>query len=188
MGFVILFVSCAKIKAVKMKNFIISLFLIISTNLIYSQTEISPNFKIENDEIIWQKVIDVNENKKEFFIRLKSKEFFNKLNFNQIPIAGKTNNKDLNIKSPYWASFSFDSFVKIEFKEKRCRITFSNITFDGPELQVSGVKNKFDYKLSKESLKKGKIKDSKKVRRVMNSLNDFFESIVINKDDEKSDW
>ena len=94
----------------------------------------------------------------------------------------------MKIKSPYWASFPFESFVKIEFKENRCRITFSNITFDGPEIQVSGVKHKYDYKLSKESQKKGKIKNSKKVRKVLKILNGFFENITTNKVEKISDW
>ena len=171
-----------------MREPILIFFLLFNLNLIYSQTEISPNYKIENNEILWQKVIDLKEGKKEYFAKLKLKEFFNKLEWNETSIAGKTNKKDLKIKSPYWASFPFESFVKIEFKENRCRITFSNVTFDGPEIQVSGVKHKYDYKLSKESLKKGKIKNSKKIGKVLKILNEFFENVIINKVEKKSDW
>lgn len=171
-----------------MKESILILFLILNLNLVHSQSEISPNFKIENNEILWQKVIDFKEGKKEYFSKLNLKEFFNQLEWNETSIAGKTNKKDLKIKSPYWASFPFECFVKIEFKENRCRITFSNITFDGPEIQVSGVKHKYDYKLSKEGQKKGEIKNTKKVLKVIKVLNDFFEGIITNKVEKKSDW
>jgi hypothetical protein len=50
------------------------------------------------------------------------------------------------------------------------------------------VKHKYDYKLSKESLKKGKIKNSKKIGKVMKILNEFFENVIINKVKKKSDW
>jgi hypothetical protein len=171
-----------------MRETILILFLVLNLNLIYSQIEISPNYKIENNEILWQKVIDIKEGKKEYFSKLKLKEYFNKLEWHETSIAGKTNKKDLKIKSPYWASFPFESFVKIEFKENRCRVTFSNITFNGPEIQVSSVKHKYDYKLSKESLKKGKIKNSKKTGKVLKMLNNFFEKITTDKVEKNSDW
>ena len=171
-----------------MKEKIIILFLIANLNLVYSQTEISSNFRIENNEIIWQKIIEIKGNKSEYSKNLKLKEFFNKLEWAENSITGKTGEKDLKIKSPYWASFPFESFAKIEFKENRCRVTFSNITFDGPEILISGVKHKYDYKLSKEAQKKGKFKRSKKVRKVLRILNDFFNKITINEIKEKSDW
>ena len=44
-----------------MRETILILFLVLNLNLIYSQIEISPNYKIENNEILWQKVIDIKE-------------------------------------------------------------------------------------------------------------------------------
>ena len=110
----------------------VSLFLILifSTNTVFSQIRTKANFKVLENEIIWQKVIEFDNDQDNYIDKLKLKEFFNNLEWNNNSIAGKSNKKDLKIKSPYWASFPFDCFVKIEFKENRCRITFSNITFD----------------------------------------------------------
>ena len=164
-------------------------FLIFSTNTMFSQIENNASFKVEENEIIWQKVLEFENTQDEYIGKLKLKEFFNNLEWNENSIAGKSNKKDLKIKSPYWASFPFDCFIKIEFKENRCRITFSNITFDGPEVQVYGVKQKYDYKLSELGLKNGELKKYKKIKNAITELNVFFENITSEKlIEKKSDW
>lgn len=172
-----------------MNKYIILLFLILTSAPLYSQSTNYLNFKIEGNEIIWQKVIEIKTSKDEYVNNLKTKEFFINLNSNDNTIAGRTNKKDLKIKSPYWSSFPFDCFTKIEFKENRCRITISKITFDGPEIELNGVKGKYDYELSETASKKGIIKNSKKILTVLFKLNSFFENITSEiHSDKKSDW
>ena len=162
---------------------------ILSLNNIFSQSESVTNFKIEENEILWQKVIKLKNTKEKYIEQLKLKEFFTNLDRSESSIVGKSNKKDLKIKSPYWSSFPFDCFVKIEFKENRFRITFSNITFDGPEIEVYGVKQKYDYKLSEEGKRKGKLKKSKNILKVFSELNKFFENITSeNQIEKKSNW
>lgn len=166
----------------------ILLFLFFS-NVMLSQAGGNLNFKVDENEILWQKVIEFEKVQSEYTEQLKLKEFFNNLNWNETSIAGKSSKKDLKIKSPYWASFPFDCFIKIEFKENRCRVTFSNVTFEGPEIEVLGVKQKLIYKLSDEAQKNGVLKDSKKIINVFYRLNDFFENITSEKlIEKKSDW
>ena len=109
-----------------------------------------------------------------YFDNFKTNEFLNSLSKNNNSISGKSNKKDLKIKSPYWASFPIDCFIKIEFKDDKLRVSISNITFDGPEIEVYGVKDKLDYKLTTEALKNGEMKNSKKVREVISKLDKFF--------------
>ena len=123
-----------------MNKILFTLLTILSLNNIFSQFESLTNFKIEESEILWQKVIKLENTKEKYIEQLKLKEFFNNLKYNENAIFGKSSKQDLKIKSTYWSSFPFDCFVKIEFKENRFRITFSNIIFDGPEIEVYGVK------------------------------------------------
>ncbi len=147
------------------------------------------NFKILDNELIWQKVFPLKIDQNAYFYKLKSVEFLNSLLKNNNIVSGKSNNKDLKIKSPYWASFPFNCFVKIEFKDTKYRVTISNIIFDGPEIEVYGVKNKLDYKLSENVLQNGKMKNSKKIRNVTSELDKFFQIRMAEKSiEEKDDW
>jgi hypothetical protein len=155
----------------------------------FSQNENRVSFKLEENEIIWQKVIEYENTKDKYIEKLKLKEFFNYLEWDANSIAGKSSKKTLKLKSPNWASFPFDCFIKIEFKENRCRITFSNITFEGPEIQFYGVLRKYDYKLSDQGLKEGELKKYRKIKNVIKELNVFFENITSEKQiEKKSDW
>ena len=172
-----------------MRKILLLFFLTLTSGLIFSQSEENLNFKIEENEIFWQKVIEIDSTKDKYIEVLKLKEFYNNLDWNENSIAGKSNKKDLKIKSPYWASFPFECFIKVEFKESRCRFTFTNITFDGPEIEVYGVKQKYDYKLSEQAQKDGKFINSKKILNILSELNEFFENIISKKQiHTNTDW
>ena len=168
-----------------MKKFAILLLLVSST--VFSQ---SNNFTIENEKLIWQKINKGNDKQivAKLSKRLKSENFTNSLKYKDSLFSGNTNQKPLKfIKPPYWASWPFDCFIKIEMKKNRYRITIEDIVFRGPTLNLNTIEDKLNYPLSRNALSKGKIKTSKKVRNIIIELDSFFnEFFTIEK--TKEDW
>ncbi len=174
-----------------MKNnkYLIILILLFYSNYNNAQTDNNENFKIVENELIWQKIFPMQVEYKIYYDNLKTNEFLNSLTENSNSISGKSNKKDLKIKSPYWASFPFDCFIKIEFKDDKLRVSISNITFDGPEIEIYGVSDKLDYKLSTAAQKNGEMKNSKKVQEVISTLDKFFnDTMNPNIAESKDNW
>lgn len=147
------------------------------------------NFKIEKGNIIWQKVFKSNKiDKVKSF--LKSNEFTNTLKEENNSFSGRTTNtkKRLVKNSPYYATFGFDGFCTIDFKEDKYRVTLKDIVFDGPTITVLGVQQKQDYPLQLQVIKNTKIKNRKKVIKVLTTLNTLLINNFTLQTTKKEDW
>ena len=174
-----------------MKNKFIILLLLIPT-VSFSQKYIDTlyNFKVNNGDLIWQKVFEYKNNELQKIInQLKTDEFSSSLKHEKKTISGRSKKTKKNLVkfSPYFAAWPFDSYLNIDLKENRIRVTATSIIFDGPILKVSGAEQKQNYLLQNSVLKKGKINNKKKYNNVLRKLDSIFISkfTISNK---TSDW
>lgn len=161
------------------------LFITLLTSSFYAQE----NFKIENNSIIWQKVFDNFTNLD--LKQLQQNPFCANLQFNNV-ISGTSNYYQFPNKEglPVFAYQDFKCFILVEEKENKYRVTISNITFKGLEIEVFGVKNKSEEYLSFYALKNngGELRKNNSITNTLNSLNNFFIETFTLKEIIKSDW
>jgi hypothetical protein len=159
------------------KYFIIVLLLISSVSFSQKYVDSLYNFKVDNSNLIWQKVFEFKNNDvKKIIDQLKTDEFSSTLKYEKKTIAGRSKkSKNKLVKfSPYFAAWPFDSYLKIDLKENKIRVTATAIIFDGPILRVSGAEKKQNYLLENSVLKKGKINNTKKYNNVLKRLDSIF--------------
>lgn len=172
-----------------MKKIII--ILLLATTNIYSQKYVDSlyNFKLEKGNIIWQKVFKTTDIEKTHH-QIKTTEFTNKLKDINNVFSGRTTNTNKRVvkNTPYFATFGFDGYCLIEFKENRYRTTIKDITFRGPNILVLGVEQKLDYPLQNNVVKKGKIKTTKRNKRVLQKLDSIITSKIKPTPTKKEDW
>ncbi|WP_282070909.1 hypothetical protein [Polaribacter atrinae] len=94
------------------------------------------NFEIENSKLIWQKVYETELTNEQLKERIKSSGNFKNLELNKDRIIAEITNLSIDYKgygssemsTPiYVARNNLNSFVQIEFKENRYRVTIKNI-------------------------------------------------------------
>ncbi len=172
------------------KKVLLILFISFSVN-IFSQKYVDSlyNFKVDNESIIWQKVFK-NKDLDKIKTRIKTQEFTNKLKEVDSSFSGRSNkyNKRVVKNSPYFATFGFDAFLKIEFKPNKYRVTISDIVFDGPVLKVFSTEQKQDYPLNLNVLRKKRIKNSKRNNNVLKKLDSILNSKFIITKTKQDDW
>ena len=94
------------------------------------------NFEIENGKLIWQKVYETELTNEQLKERIKNSGNFKNLELSENGIIAEITNLSIDYKgygssemsTPiYVARNSLNSFVQIEFKENRYRVTIKNI-------------------------------------------------------------
>ena len=177
-----------------MKKFAALLF-ILSSTYSFSQEKILDsiyNFKLTNTDIIWQKIYSLNDttsvNKTKE--QLQTDEFTNNLNKVNGNLSGRSNNhgKRLVKNSPYYATWVFDTYLKIEFKSEKFRATANDIIFRGPLLNIYGVQKQQDYPLFVNIVKNNKFKRNKKSLKVLKSLDSILNSKFTLKETSNDNW
>ena len=164
--------------------------------LVFNQSETN-NFKIDNGKLVWQKVYETELTKNELIGELKSSGNFKNIEENENGILTEIENLSLDFKGygssemstpMYIARNSVNSFVQIEFKEKRYRVTIKNIK----------LTRKYDDALSEQgeitdievfALKKRNTKfKSSFLKKPAKIINFTFEQITELKKTEKDKW
>lgn len=177
-----------------MKKVTLVLFLICSSSTFSQNKALDSilNFKLYKNEIVWQKIFSKTDSLqiKELKEQLKSQEFTSNLIHNENNIVGRSNNygKRLVKNSPYYATWGFDTYLKIEFKENRYRITAKDFLFRGPLLNVFGVQKQQDYPLIKNIVKRNKFKTNKNSKIVLQKLDSILDSKFTIQQHQKEDW
>lgn len=166
------------------------IFLFFTANF-YSQKYVDKlyNFKLDEGKIIWQKIYN-NTTFTNLDKHIKSSEFLKPLTLIDSTFKGRSTNTKKRVvrNNPYFATFGFDAFITIEFKENRYRVTAKDIVFDGPTINLYGVEEKQNYPLQLNVIKKGKIKNSKRFNNTLQKLDSILNSKFIVKTIKKDDW
>ncbi len=96
------------------------------------------NFTIENGKVIWQKVYETDLTNENLIGRIKTSGQFENISENEESLTAKINQLSMDFKgygvsemsTPMYVSRSYvKTFVLIQFKEKRYRVTLKNIKF-----------------------------------------------------------
>ncbi|MDG1811408.1 MAG: hypothetical protein P8H13_05685 [Polaribacter sp.] len=112
------------------------IFLIYLPILIGFSTSETDNFEIENGKLIWQKVYETELTKEQLTDKIKNSGNFKNVELNESGIIAEITNLTLDYKgyglsemsTPiYIARNSVNSFVQIEFKESKYRVSIKNI-------------------------------------------------------------
>lgn len=125
------------------------LFFLCSTFLVGFNLSETDNFKIENGQVIWQKIYETDSTKEQLIGQIKSSGQFENISENGESLTAEINQFSMDFKgygvsemsTPMYVSRSYvKAFALIEFKEERYRVTLKNIKFV----------QKYDDALSKE--------------------------------------
>lgn len=173
-----------------MKKILIILTITFSTQA-FSQKKIDTlyHFKLSDSKIIWQKIYN-NADFYQLKKHLQQKEFTKPLTLIDSLFSGRSNNTKKRVVNswPYFATFGFDGFVKVEYKNTRYRVTVSDIIFDGPTTNVYGVMQKQNYPLQLNVLKKGKINNNKRNHNTLRKMDSILDHTFTIKTIQKEDW
>lgn len=147
------------------------------------------NFKLKEGVIIWQKIYQDHQFK-EVENQIKSNQFTKTLTLLDSVFSGRTNNtKKRVVKNwPYFATFGFDGYATVEFKNNKYRVTVKDIIFDGPTTNIYGVMQKQDYPLQLNVIKKNKIRNTKKNNNVLRKIDSILNSKFVISDKVVEDW
>ncbi|TVZ55635.1 hypothetical protein OD91_0890 [Lutibacter sp. Hel_I_33_5] len=169
----------------------IPLLLLLISSSLFSQKYLDSlyNFKLIEKQITWQKVF-TNIDSSKINSHLATTEFSSTLKKLKTSFTGRTVNTQKRVvkNHPYFATFGFDGFCKIEIKSNKFRVTLKDIYFRGPTIQVYGVQNKQDYPLQNNVIKKNQIKNSKRNNRLLKKLDSIINSKFTIKEEKKDDW
>jgi hypothetical protein len=174
-----------------MKQYLIVTILLISA-VGFSQKYVDTlyNFKVDKGNIIWQKVINYQNDslKKLFKEKILSKTESVDLKETQSIISFSTQGDVINIKK-YGGSALFSSFyiqeannyfTSIEFKDNKYRITIKNFT-------SSATNNNLKLRLERYIVRKKKIKNTKVNNKSLKIYDDYFiEKFTIT--NKTNDW
>jgi hypothetical protein len=89
------------------------------------------DFKVEKEQVIWQKVFDNNVSSNDFDKSFKTRTLFLNSQFSDNQIYGITEPKTLikyDWSMPIYASYLTYFTYRVEFKENRYRVTVNDIT------------------------------------------------------------
>ena len=109
-----------------------------STFLVSFYLSETDNFLIENGQVIWQKVYETDLTNEELIGQIKTSGPFENVSENNESLTAEINQLSMDFKgygvsemsTPMYVSRSYvKTFVLIEFKEKRYRVTLKNIKF-----------------------------------------------------------
>ncbi|ADV50586.1 hypothetical protein Celal_3320 [Cellulophaga algicola DSM 14237] len=112
------------------------IFLIYLPILIGFSTSETDNFEIENGKLIWQKVYETELTKEQLTDKIKNSGNFKNVELNESGIIAEITNLTLDFKGygssemstpMYIARNSVNSFVQIEFKESKYRVSIKHI-------------------------------------------------------------
>jgi len=115
------------------------IFLIYLPILIGFSTSETDNFEIENGKLIWQKVYETELTKEQLTDKIKSSGNFKNVELNESGIIAEINNLTLDFKGygssemstpMYIARNSVNSFVQIEFKDSKYRVSIKKYKTD----------------------------------------------------------
>lgn len=177
-----------------MKKITFAFFTIYSITLFSQEKTLDSilNFKLTKNDIIWQKIYPVNDSSKIVNIKnqIQSQEFTHKLKIVNNSYNGRSENhgKRLVKNTPYYATWGFDTFLKIEFKKNKYRVTASDFIFRGPLLNVYGVQKKQDYPLKSNIIRKNKFKNNRKSIKVLTKLDSVLNSKFTIQKTKENDW
>jgi hypothetical protein len=175
----------------------ILLFLTIFSFKSYSQVLEFENYKFENGNLIWQKIYESELTNDDLFKSFKNSGIIEDLEKSENTITGKIENLDLDYKgfgdtemntAAYISRSYFKSFVLIELKENRYRITLKEMKLvqkynDGlsEEGEISELKN-YAINNKNSAFKKGFTKSPSRI------LTFTFDKVFNIKEKKKSEW
>jgi hypothetical protein len=177
-----------------MKLIISLIYLPILIGLNLSSTD---NFAIENGKLLWQKVDETELTKKQLTQKIKSSGDFKNLELNENGIIADITNLTLDYKgygssemsTPiYIARNNVNSFIQIQFKEGKYRVTIKNIkltqSYD-TDLSSQGEMTNLDVFALKKRNTEFKSSFLKKPSKIINFT---FEKITEFKIKENDKW
>jgi len=181
-----------------MKN-IFTLLLLIFTIYTYTQNPKIEyeNFKLQEDKkIVWQKVYEFKGSKDSITEILKefitTNSFLNNLKYSNYGFTGFSSYTKISDLSglPIAVRTDFNSFISIEIKENRYRISISNIKFKPINMDFGGIEMNTNFILEDITVRNNyhEIRKNNTARKTLSKLNKDFIEILTLKTNKKEDW
>jgi hypothetical protein len=181
-----------------MKKITTSILLLLCLNS-YSQNQKTEheNFKLlESKKIIWQKVFDFKGEKDSIVNVLKGfvkqNSFINSLQYKDYTFIGFSNYTKLTNLSgaPMGAYTEYNSFITIDIKDNRYRITIKDIKFKPVQMNLDIISINQSYTLSDFVVRKNhhEIRKNKNSRKFLKNFNKDLIKMLQYSAIKKDDW
>ena len=176
---------------------IILLFLTIVCFKSFSQGSEYENFKIEDRKLIWQKVYETEFSKDEIIKSIKESGIIKEIEYLENSLTGTIENLDLDFKgfgntemntAMYISRSYFKSFVLIEFKENRYRMTLKEMKL--VQKYSDGLNEEGEIsELGDYSIKNNNLDFKKSFKKSPSGILNFtFDKVFEIKKKKKSNW
>ncbi|TXD50259.1 MULTISPECIES: hypothetical protein [unclassified Polaribacter] len=173
--------------------------LLISTIYTYTQNPKIEyeNFKLQEDKkIVWQKVYEFKGSKDSITEILKefitTNSFLNNLKYTNYGFTGFSSYPKISDLRgmPIAVQTAFNSFVSIDIKENRCRISISNIKFKPLNMDFGGIEMNTNSALEDITVRNNyhEIRKNNTARKTLSNLNKDFLKILTLKINKNEDW
>ena len=160
-----------------LKNYILMKNLLILSSLVISMiiTGVTHNFKIESNNLIWQKVYDSNNSIYELYESLRQQGNYEKIYIVRNEVIFTINFESKNeLDAHGYKSSSYPSYLKpggkftgyLQKKEGKYRVTITNVDFNWNGDQVENIDD--------AALKKGELKHNTKAKKVIQLFDRYF--------------
>jgi len=168
-----------------MKNLLILTSLVISMSI----TGITHNFKIESNNLIWQKVYDSENSIFELYESLRQQGNYEKIYIVRDEVIFTINFESKNELEAYgYKKWTFPSYLKpggkftgyLQKKEGKYRVTITNVDFNW--------NGDFVENIDDAALKKGEMKENTRTKKVIQLFDRYFNEKFNFSNIEEQNW